>query len=415
MRKLATLSVVVLLLLCLGSACSNKPVLDAVSVNPEIITPDADGVTDVAKIEFLLNYNATVSIILTDEMGTDFTFRSPSRLSLSEKPYSVFFAGVVEGFTTQDDIGGEYEILKRVLPDGSYTWTILVLTDDGRSTSAEGKLEIESSDDTLPGINGLSVYPKSFSPNQDGIGDRTTINLTLDKDVEELNVYLVGDDGLKHQIAENEMQTEYEQGWHTYDYDGGIDAGSPPPPDGTYTLVAMARDKVGQRVIAQDSLTIMNAGLPRAYIINGDVQYSTTSLVLSETLCFTLTVENDSDTHIRTTGPWPGTTYDSDENFNAQGYAEESGAFRIGMDFDTSLRNYPFRWGIGQPNVELVKIDKYWYLPPRARSEVSGCVKIDTIPVRNPLYYWMGLIHEDVEIAAVNNRVDPNFLTIWEP
>jgi hypothetical protein len=126
-------------------------------------------------------------------------------------------------------------------------------------------------------------------------------------------------------------------------------------------------------------------------------------------------VENDSDTYIRTTGPWPGTIYQSDENFNAKGFSEESGVFRIGMDFDTSLRNYPFRWGIGRQNVELVQIDEYWYLPPRARSEVTGCVKIVDIPVRNPLYYWMGLIHEDVEIAAINNRVDPNFLTIWEP
>ena len=138
-------------------------------------------------------------------------------------------------------------------------------------------------------------------------------------------------------------------------------------------------------------------------------------MVLSETLCYTLTVENDSHTHIRTTGPWPGTTYRSDQNFNTLGWSEESGVFRIGMDFDTSLRNYPFRWGIGTPGVDLVQIDKYWYLPPHARSIVTGCVQVVELPVRNPLYYWMGLIHEDVEISDVNNRVDPNFVQIWEP
>jgi hypothetical protein len=42
-------------------------------------------------------------------------------------------------------------------------------------------------------------------------------------------------------------------------------------------------------------------------------------------------------------------------------------------------------------------------------------VQVVDLPVRNPLYYWMGLIHEDVEIANVNNRVDPNFVQIWEP
>ena len=36
-------------------------------------------------------------------------------------------------------------------------------------------------------------------------------------------------------------------------------------------------------------------------------------------------------------------------------------------------------------------------------------------PDRNPLYFWAGLIHEDVEVAEVNNRVDPELITIEEP
>ncbi len=173
---------------------------------------------------------------------------------------------------------------------------------------------------------------------------------------------------------------------------------------------------MGQCVIASRStLELVDAGLPRAYIVNGEVEYSATTLVLSDTLCFTLTVENDSDTHIRTTGPWPGTLYRSDQNFNTLGWSEESGVFRVAMDFDTSLRNYPFRWGIGQPGENLVEIDGNWYLPPQTRSIVTGCLQVVDVPVRNPLYYWMGLIHEDVEIAGVNNRVDPNYVQIWEP
>jgi len=204
-------------------------------------------------------------------------------------------------------------------------------------------------------------------------------------------------------------------GWHTYDYDGGIDAGAQPPPDGDYEIYAEARDAVGQHVVASNTLTLVNAGLPRAYIVNGEVEYSATSLVISDTLCFTLTVENDSDTYLRTTGPWPGAQYRSDQNVNTLGWSEESGVFRVGMDFDTALRDYPFRWGIGTPGVDLVEINGYWYLPPRARSTVTGCTQVIEIPARNPLYFWMGLIHEDVRIANMNNRVDPIFVTIWEP
>jgi len=406
---------VVLLALCILSACGQKPLLQDVSVAPDTITPNADGQTDLTRITFTLNRNAIVSIKLFDSSGQAYIFRAPRPLSLNDKPYTVYFGGVVDGFTRPGE-ADDFTIVKRMLPDDVYTWEIRAETEEGENAVVTGTLTIQNADTSLPGIRGFTVSPKAFSPNQDGLDDRVRINLTLDKDVESLRVYLEGPDGTPHAIPEDEQVNQLNaKGWHTYDYDGGIDAGAEPPSDGIYTVFAEAQDKMGQRVIARQTLEIVNAGLPRAYILNGEVEYSATSLVISETLCFTLTVENDSTTYLRTTGPWPATTYRSDQNFNTLGWSEESGAFRVAMDFDTSLRNYPFRWGIGQPGVDLVQIGENWYLPPNARSQVTGCVQIAEAPVRNPLYYWMGLIHEDVAIASVNNRVDPNFVTIWEP
>ncbi len=397
-------------------ACRPKTLLDDVTVTPGTITPNADGDTDLAKVEFRLYQNASVGLSFIDSEGQTFVFRPPRFLGASETPYKVYFGGVVDGYTHPDEDDREYTILSRMLPNGTYTWILSASDDLGSTEVVTGALTIADADTALPGIRGFSASPASFSPNQDGIADRVTINLVLEKDVEELRVFLKGQDGVEHPIAEDERLTEPNvAGWHTYDYDGGIDAGSEPPPDGVYELYAEARDAMGQRVIVSSSLELVDAGLPRAYIVNGEVEYSATTLVLSDTLCFTLTVENDSDTHIRTTGPWPGTLYRSDQNFNTLGWSEESGVFRIAMDFDTSLRNYPFRWGIGQPGENLVKIDGNWYLPPQVRSIVTGCLQIVEAPVRNPLYYWMGLIHEDVEIAGVNNRVDPNYVQIWEP
>ncbi len=406
---------IVLLVLLILSACGQKPLLQDVSVVPDTITPNADGQTDLTRITFTLNRNAIVSITLINSGGQAYTFRAPRRLSLNDKPYTVYFGGAVDGFTLPDETN-DFIIVKRMLPDDVYTWEIRAETEEGESAVATGTLTIQGADTALPGIRGFTVAPKTFSPNQDGIDDRTRINLTLDKDVESLRVYLEGPDRTSHAIPEDEQVNRLNaKGWHTYDYDGGIDAGAEPPPDGIYTVFAEAQDKMGQRVIARQTLEIVNAGLPRAYILNGEVEYSATSLVISETLCFTLTVENDSTAYLRTIGPWPGTTYRSDQNFNTLGYSEESGVFRIAMDFDTSLRNYPFRWGIGRPGVDLEQIGDNWYLPPNARSQVTGCVQIVEVPVRNPLYYWTGLIHEDVAIANVNNRVDPNFVTIWAP
>ncbi len=406
---------VILFALCILSGCGQKPLLQDVSVVPDTITPNADGQTDLARITFTLNRNAIISIKLLDSSGQAYIFRAPRSLSLNDKPYTVYFGGVVDGFSLPDE-ANDFTIVKRMLPDDVYTWEIRAETEAGESAVITGTLTIQNADTSLPGIRGFTVSPTAFSPNQDGIDDRTRINLTLDKDVESLRVYLEGVDRTSHAIPEDEQATPINaKGWHTFDYDGGIDAGAEPPPDGIYTVFAEAQDKMGQHVIVSKTLEIVNAGLPRAYILNGEVKYSATSLVISETLCFTLTVENDSATYLRTTGPWPNTTYRSDQNFNTLGWSEESGVFRVAMNFDTSLSDYPFRWGIGKPDGDLVQIGENWYLPPNARSQVTGCVQIVKTPVRNPLYYWMGLIHEDVGIASVNNRVDPNFVTIWEP
>ncbi len=398
------------------SACGAKPLLQDVSVTPDLITPNADGRDDLAKFEFRLNRSATVAIYLYDAAGQRFTFRSPTPLGLSEKSYSVFFPGIVEGFVLPGELQPDFTVVKRMLPDGLYTWELSAETPAGERAVFTGTLTLQNADTQLPAIKGFSVYPKEFSPNQDGIDDRVTLNLDLKKNVEELMVYLRGSDGTPRHIPEKEQTTPLNQaGWHTFDYDGGIDSGAEPPPDGDYVVYAEARDKVGQRVIVTDTVRIVNAGLPSAYILNGEVEYSATSLVLSDTLCFTLTVENDSNTYLRTTGPWPGTTYRGDQNFNTLGYSEESGVFRVALNYDTSLRDYPYRWGIGTPGQDLVQIGEYWYLPPFKRTLVTGCVQIVDVPRRNPLYYWAGLIHEDVEIASVNNRVDPRQITIWQP
>ncbi len=408
------------------AACQPRPLLEGVTLSPTLITPNADGEADLTRIEFYLNRNAIVSFrlipvesVVGGELLTGeevYYFRPPRPVSASDDPYTVYFGGVVEGYDHPSDGQLDYTVLNRMLSDGLYMWELHAETREGETKAVTGTLTIQDADTALPGIRGFNVHPRIFSPNQDGINDRVTINLVLEKDVEELRVYLKGVDGFEHHIPEDERTTRPNaKGWHTYDYDGGIDAGSEPPPDGVYTIYAEARDAVGQRVVVTDTLTIENAGMPRAYIVNGEVEWSVNTLVISDTLCFTLTVENDSQTYIRTTGPWPGTLYESDQNHNTLGWHQESGAFRVAVDFDTSMRNYPFRWGIGQPGVDLVEVDGYWYLPPQARSLVTGCIRIVDVPVRNPLYYWAGLIHEDVRIAPVNNRVAPNFVEIWEP
>jgi hypothetical protein len=114
---------------------------------------------------------------------------------------------------------------------------------------------------------------------------------------------------------------------------------------------------------------------------------------------------------IRTKGPEPGTTYSTSENFNSKEMSEEPGIFRVGLDYDgnSSGRVYPFRWQLGRDD-ELTVVDGLKYLMPGQTVTVVGHLKVVDKPVKVTPYYWLGLIHEQVQI--VDDRVDPVPVTI---
>jgi hypothetical protein len=136
---------------------------------------------------------------------------------------------------------------------------------------------------------------------------------------------------------------------------------------------------------------------------------------MCDTLTVTMTIENYGLTPIRTTGPEPGAVYDSDWNYNTLGWHTESGAWRVAVGYENEISNYPFRWAVGNRD-ELEKIGDHYYLMPGQRVVVTGAIRIvGPFGERNPQPVWAGLIHEDVEISAVNNRVDPHSVLVDLP
>jgi hypothetical protein len=401
------------------SACGEKPVLSDVSFSTDLITPNADGDQDVLLISYDLSQTALVSIYFDEEEGSRYYFRQQVRHPPSvDKAHAFYFAGVVDGYTLPNEQFEDFTVQKRVLPDGVYTWTVEAQsTAGGTPEKVMGTLTVANADPKLPELRGFSIHPSVFSPNRDSINDRVTINVDLKKDVEELTVYLEGADGVRHHVEENEMATQLnEAGWHEFDYDAGVDHGAEPPPDGVYTVTMHARDAIGQWTVTTGTLEIQNGGVPRAYVLNGEVKWSTGSLPLGDTLYFTLTIDNDSNTPIRTSGPAPGTVYDSDQNYATLSEYEQSGAFRVGVHCDTSPTDHPWRWAIGSSE-DLVADDAgHLYLPAWSRAVVTGGIRfVDYVEARNPQYCYASLIHEDVEISMVNFRVDPVFLRIQVP
>lgn len=400
------------------AGCGPEPLLSEVSFSADRITPNADHDADVLVITYNLSRSAEVSIYFEDGDGNRTFFRDHVHHAPSvEQPYQVYFAGVVDGYVLPGEQFEGFTVEKRVLQDGDYTWVVEATDGDGATEQATGTLTIAEADIALPELRGFSVHPPVFTPNRDSISDRATINVDLKKDVEELTVYLQGEDGVRYHVMENEAATQLnEAGWHEFDYDAGVDHGADPPPDGTYTVTMQARDAVGQWTMTTGTLTIEDGGVPRAYILNAEVEWSEGTIPLGSTLYFTLTVENDSVVPIRTSGPPPGTVYDSDQNYATLGEYEESGAFRVAIHCETSPTDHPWRWAVGGPDDLVTDAEDHLYLPAGERALVTGGIRfVDVVEARNPQYCYASLIHEDVEISMVNYRVDPVFLRIQVP
>lgn len=417
------------------------------------ITPNADGQDDATTFRYELARNATVSLILEAQDGTRYAFREGESRIKGE--YRVLFSGVVNGYLLPDEtVLGVVE--RRLIPNGVYTWT-LSATEAGASPQVvTGTLEIAESDSTLPLLSSFTVAPTTFSPNQDGIEDRVEINVYLEKEAS-LRLFLLDDVGREIAIsARKEGRKPGEAGRHIFDYEGGIDLGADPPKDGTYEVIAVVQDAVGQRIRHSALLTIASGGKPLAEIVpqsvgvdvifetrpyedrfysgfdtlgdfveepnsTASLAYAPVTMQVGDLLVFKLTVENYNDVPIRTSFPPPGTVYQQDQVAASLGAFEESGAWRVGIQCETSTTSFPYRWALGTPETLLTQIDPktgktYYYLPPKARSVVWGAIRLTNIEKRqNPQTCWAGLIHEDVEISLRNSYVGAREIELVDP
>jgi hypothetical protein len=440
-------AVAVAIVLVAGSYLVNpdRSLLPSAQFYPETISPNADGIDDITELSYEVTRNADVTVILTSTTdSSEYLFRDNQRRSPEE--YSVLFSGVVDGFILPgEEIAGD--VLRRLIPNDEYTWTLrAVAQDDGEVAEISGTLTVEDGDSPLPEMTSFEISPDDFTPNQDGVTDRAMINVFLTKDAY-LLVYLLSDTGERIYVTRREQGRELgEEGRQSFDYDGGVDIGADPPPDGTYTVVAEAQDDEGQVTQRSGEITIRAGGKPRAEIVGqptgvdvvfvtmpyDDAYYSeldglgdlvpmpdtpgslsnvAVTMPVGDLLVFKLTVYNYGIAPIRTTGPWPGAVYEQRQVGASLGYYEQSGAWRVGIQCETSAESYPWRWAIGSPDDLYTETDPangnvYYYLPPGERTEVWGAIRMtELVDARNPQACWAGLIHEDVEISLQNSNV----------
>ncbi len=446
--------IVVGLVVIVGQAIlqPDLPLIVSAEFSSDVITPNADNDMDVVVFSYTLSRNALVSLVFTGEDGREYVFRDRQRRIKGD--YQIDFSGVVDGFTLPgEEIAGE--VLRRLLADGAYTWR---LSAEGENEQDEqtGVLRVQDADSPLPEMTIFTVLPEVFTPNQDGVDDRTAIQVYLTKDAE-LTIYLENEAGERYYVAERQERRKIgEAGRHLFDYEGGVDLGSDPPPDGTYTVFAETQDDEGQRIQRTATLTIKDGGKPLAEItpqtVGVDVVFAaapyeeryfstveklgdpiappddpqvlnlaTVTLPIGDVLLFKLTIENYSEVPLRTSGPPPGTVYQQDQIAASLGEYEQSGAWRVGIHCETAKVDYPWRWAIGTADDLYTEEDPatgnvYSFLAPGKRSVVWGGIRMtDLIARRNPQNCWAGLIHEDVEVSTWNSNVGRREVELVDP
>lgn len=418
-------------------ACHLRPLLSDVSVSPDVISPNADGKDDATNISYVLSRNALVSIYFEDGAGQRYYFRQDRARSAGK--YSVLWGGVINQnrWLDMEDMSGREQVESWVLPDGAYSWVVEARDEGGRVERVDGPITLSGGDTKIPELAKFDVALPVFTPNQDGLSDRTGVSYFLNKQVDSVDVYLYDPSkpDIRYPLEEQERTINPgEPGYHYYDYDGGVDRGADPPPDGTYVVVGEARDLAGNHVVISTTLTIKDGGVPRAYVARGDIQWggavsslegTDLYLPLGATLVFTTYIENYGHVPLRTSGPPSGTEYRSDQNYNTLAvqtgdlsFHQQAGVWRFGINLDISESDWPYRWAIGRPDElrrEIVDGKEQWFLDPGRRGTVTGSIQLVGPFPRQQIYAWGGLIHEYVGVKAENNYVDQVLLHIDEP
>ena len=412
---LAALSLMAAAAIVAGTACTavTGPMLSGVAVSPQTITPNGDGSGDVAEITYHVSRPVSVTIYFVDATGKRSDFRVASRPRENYGPVQRVIQSPVSlapGFVVNQ---------ARLMPNGSYRYFVQAVDSQGAKEETSGNLAIADGDPTVPEMVDFSVFTPSFNrepppgsatkiiftPNRDGIADRIAVSFRLTKPAW-TEVYLVRlGDANKTRYPISERQWYKLAGTKNFDYEGGVDLGNTPPPNGDYLCIAEATDLIGNHTVTAQPITVADGGVPLAEIVSA--KFSPVVVPLGELLRVEITVENIGPVTIRSKGPYSGTIYANTENFNAKSVSEnvdlyeEPGVFRVGVDYEGNSegREYPYRWGFAGD-----------VLKPGERTTVVGYIRIvSQVRPHNP-HFWVGLLHE--QVRKVNDKYKPTLITV---
>jgi N-acetylmuramoyl-L-alanine amidase-like protein/flagellar hook capping protein FlgD len=202
----------------IGQAVASPPpppgLLAGLTLAPQVISPDGDGIADALTISYALAARASVTVAVKDASGVVVATRFANQLQGARRQlFSYAAAGLV---------------------DGRYTVSVSALGEDGRSSRLEAPFSIDRT------LSGLMLSVPVLSPNGDGVDDTIAVAFTLA--VPANAVVQIEQAGL---VLATVFSGVLPAGTSQFSWDGLLPTGAVAPP-GTYDAAVIVDGPFGQ-------------------------------------------------------------------------------------------------------------------------------------------------------------------------
>lgn len=361
----------VALLAATGCSSSGSRLIASLKLSSTVVTPSGAAGTVPISASYTLTRPATISAYLVDSSGSKFYLRNDDLRPVAGE-YTLTFNGAYAPDPNSDE--------RRVLPAGVYK--LVVEAHDAKgSDQASGELRVQDPDTVRPSIQNLTLYPDTFAPKGEGIDDTMRATFRTTK-LATVTLYLVSDSGKRYVLERQEREQPGEQ---STTWNGQI--GNQLLPSGNYRFVAEAQDSAGNVSLAEKPLKLDATSMPDAHILA--VSFEPNAVMYGGLVKVTIRVKNTGNTVLKTEGPDPGYTYNSQEGFSTienGAFRDKKGYWRVGVDWagapGSSGAKYPYRWGFGKD------------LQPGEEVTVVGYIRMNEKYPR--IWLYAGLVQEQI-------------------
>ena len=362
---------IMVLLATAGCGSSGSRLIASFRLSSAVVTPSGTAGNLPISASYTLTAPATISAYLVGPSGDRFYLRKDDSRPVAGE-YTLTFSGAYAPNPDTDE--------RRVLPAGLYKLT-LEARDAKSSDETSAQVQVQNPDTAPPSVENLTLYPDTYAPKGEGIDDTLRATFRTIK-LATVTLYLVSDSG-KRYVLESDPQEQ--PGEHSTTWDGQI--GNQLLPSGNYNFVVEAQDSAGNVSLSEKPLKLDATSMPDAHILS--VDFEPNSVMYGGLVKVTIRVKNTGNTVLKSEGPDPGYTYNSQEGFSTienGAFRDQKGYWRIGVDWagapGAAGSKYPYRWGFGKD------------LQPGEEATVVGYIRINE---KYPqIWLYAGLVQEQI-------------------